>query len=58
VRTGAAVGTRFDILGEGDLDTEQLAAGALQCPANRLQTDPSAAAPPRQGTAAFVRFEP
>jgi hypothetical protein len=29
VRTGAAVGARFSVLGEGDLDADELVAGAF-----------------------------
>jgi hypothetical protein len=62
VRTGAAVGTGFDILGEGHLDSDQLATGALQSEASLLQTDTPLLEPPGEGRrlsiAAFVRFQP
>jgi hypothetical protein len=58
VRAGAALGAGFDILGEGDLDTERLAAGALQCPRTGCKPILRCWLPQRQGTSAFVRFEP
>jgi hypothetical protein len=54
VRTGAAVGAGFDILGEGDLNGDQLASGGLQPPATLLQTG-SAGGASRPRTAAFNR---
>jgi hypothetical protein len=53
VRTGAAVGTGFGVLGEGDLDPEPLVAGTLQCSANCFPTDLSVAGAARARDAAF-----